>query len=119
MIQIENEQPINVITPDGGELTVNLGNMVTTNQALTISIIPSPLNSDLTSDILVINLFDEFGTEINSFSSTVELCFSATSSTKDSCLNFYDEAKQKWVCTDPCLEKKGNVLWFVVFFSIF
>ena len=110
-IELENNFPINIVTQDGEELSINFENLPQNGNVLLISIISSPLESSL-SQVLSLNLYDEFGNEINQFSHPVELCFTVTSENKDACLNYYDEIEKMWVCSDPCLKKAGNFYWY-------
>ena len=121
-VELENDQPIAFVTPNGETIQVSLSNNLPVgNSVLTVSLSAPPAASQMefASSILTISLYDEFGTEITQFSDSVELCFTSSGNTKDKCLNFYDESKREWICSDPCLVSKQNLVWFDFFYLIF
>ena len=119
-IELQDDAPITVTDASGQQIKVSLNNLVTTNSILTVNLVPPPATSSVRfeSSILSVTLQDENGNEINNFDEPVQLCFSANGkTTSNKCLNYYDEQKDEWVCTDPCLETSDDLIWFVFFFK--
>ena len=122
-IQLKNENPILAVSSDGQQVQIDLrDNFPGANSVLTVMLL-SPESApnrnsvqQMESVVLEVVLFDAFGNEVKTFSESVELCFSAQGGTSGKCLGFYDESKREWVCTDSCLKKKQNLIWFVFFF---
>ena len=116
-IQLENSSPVALTTTDGQQVLVSLSNnLASVNSILSITLIAPPINSDeeFASLILSINLVDAFGTELTSFSDSVELCFSSPTGNKsDKCLNYFNENREEWICIDSSLESRDDLIWFV------
>lgn len=112
-IELQDNAPITVTDASGQQIQVSLNNLVTSNSILTVNLVPPPASSSVVfeSAILSVTLQDEYGNEINNFDEPVQLCFSANGkSTSNKCLNYYDEDKGEWVCTDPCLEASNDLI---------
>ena len=79
----------------------------------TLQILPGDviLSNQVSSTILDITLFNEFGVSIQPLYN-IEVCFSIddTVNKEDSCLGYFNEETREWECEDKCMDEKENLL---------
>ena len=70
-----------------------------------------PIDTEIKSAVVDIIAVNEYGVEII-FKDEAEVCLEVedTSIAKHSCLGYFDEDSQEWICEDPCLKQEGNTL---------
>lgn len=102
-IELDNK-PVGVvrIPPERGdlELTIELN-----------SPLPPSRNGALRDGVVAdITLRDASGREITRFDTPLTICLAPDKASRDkSCLSFYDEERNEWVCQDECLKEEDGL----------